>query len=87
MVIAGTGFCFRNDVEAARKIMDRGEKLNCIPGARLYQAIMKRRYEMTELLLSKGIRLSSRQKLAECLVEADERMKEIIKKYSYIMKL
>jgi hypothetical protein len=68
----------RNDAEVARKLMDRGAKLNYIPATRLYLTIMKRRYEMAELLLGKGIRLSSKQKRAECLVQADERMREII---------
>ena len=47
----------RNDAEVARKLMEKGAKLNYIPGERLYRAILRRQYEMAELLLSNGIRI------------------------------
>src|SRR5690606_1309700 len=62
---------------SARKPMGKGAKLIYLPGTRLSLTVMKRRYEMAELLLSKGIRINSSHKLAECLVQADERMKRI----------
>lgn len=35
----------------------------------------------------KSGRVRSKHRLSECLVNADERMREVIKKYSYIIKL
>lgn len=53
-----------NDAEVARRLMEKNVRLTVNPGAMLFRAIMKRRYEMADLLIDRGIRLPSRQKLA-----------------------
>jgi hypothetical protein len=71
----------QNNIEAVAKLFERGVQINDYVFDSLYLAIVRKHYEMAELLLSNGVRVRSKHRLAECLVNADERMREIIRAY------
>ena len=71
----------RNDhAMIAEKLFKLGAKAKYMIGSLLYQAIMKGRHEMAELLFANGARIKQHYHLAECMSVADDRMKKIIQK-------